>query len=182
MGTDRIIAPMLDKSIVQQVFFGYYFRPDSPIQQLIHAMKYQGFPTLGVRLGERIGERLMQSPLIRQIDWLIPMPIHGSRFRERRYNQSERIAKGIASRTGIAIVHNAVKREIRTVPQAGLNAQQRTDNIKDAFIAGKKYIPDGICVGLVDDVITTGATINECARTLYNTGVKNIVAISIAAA
>ena len=155
------VAPLIDRTIVRDVFFVYRYHDGGVVQRLVHAMKYHGYPSVGLRLGERVGDALKESLLRVQLDLLVPMPIHGSRYRERRFNQSERIAHGIAMRTGIALDVHAARRIMRTLPQAGLNAVQRAGNIKNAFATDKRRSVKGKRIGLVDDVITTGATVTN---------------------
>lgn len=174
------LAPLVDRSIVDNIFFAYHFTEGGTLQQLIHLMKYGGSPTLGVRLGEKVGDAMKAASIYNDIDILVPVPIHGSRFRERRYNQSERIARGIASRTGLAVEPSALRRALRTQPQAALNAVERAENIQGAFAASEGV--RGQRVGLVDDVITTGATVNECARVLRAAGASKVSIVTVAAA
>ena len=179
--TDRPIAPQLNRDTVRDILFAYRFYPEGLVQRLIHAFKYDGYSTLGLRMGAQLGELVNASSLQNRINVLVPMPIHSSRLRERRYNQSERIARGIATATGIPIESHAVKRLFRTNPQAKLNAQQRFDNIKNAFVADPRLV-SGKRIAVVDDVITTGVTITECAFALHAAGASEIIAIIFAAA
>jgi len=175
------LAPLVERDTINEIFFVYRFAEGGTLQRLIHLMKYGGCPTLGVRLGERVGEAIRSASIYNNIDMLVPVPIHGSRYRERRYNQSERITRGIADRTKLPIGHAALRRALRTRPQAALNAAARAGNIEGAFAAIADRVK-GKRIGLVDDVITTGATINECARVLRAGGAESVCSIAVAAA
>jgi ComF family protein len=174
------LAPLVERSIINEIFFAYHFTEGGTLQRLVHLMKYSNCPTLGIRLGEKVGEAMRTASIYNDIDVLVPVPVHGSRFRERRYNQSERIARGIAARTKLPIERLVLRRALRTQPQAALNAAERAENIQGAFVATESV--RGKRIGLVDDVITTGATINECARVLRAAGAESVCSVTVAAA
>jgi len=174
------LAPLVERDIINEIFFAYRFADGGTLQRLVHLMKYGNCPTLGIRLGEKVGEAMNAASIYKDIDMLVPVPIHGSRFRERRYNQSERIARGIAARTKVPVERSVLHRHLRTQPQAALNAAERAENIQGAFAATESM--RGKRIGLVDDVITTGATMNECAHALRATGAESVSLITIAAA
>jgi ComF family protein len=113
-------------------------------------------------------------------DCLLPVPLHSSRLRQRGFNQSIEIARVIAKRLQIPIVHDAVIRRRSTESQTGLTAKQRQKNIRGAFdvvgdLAGKHVL-------IIDDVVTTGSTVNELAKVLKRKGVKRVGVLSIARA
>lgn len=125
-------------------------------------------------VGERLGERLCEQPWFGEIDGLIPIPLHRGRRRERGYNQSLLICEGIRERTGLPIVSDVLKRVKYTRTQTLLSPRERHKNVSDAF---RVIIPEkvrGRNLVLVDDVLTTGATLNACAGELHRAGVEKI--------
>ncbi|MFN0157008.1 MAG: ComF family protein [Bacteroidota bacterium] len=162
----------------------YYFDKDGPLQSLVHDLKYEGMTSLGVILGEHVGELLRRQVDPATIAGLIPVPLHKTKLRERGYNQSEYICKGISNVTGIPVFPKLLRRTRYTESQTQLDISERKENVSEAFalrstskvpIAKQKFI-------IVDDVITTGATIKSCAQVLLAKGAESVVACSVALA
>ncbi|GMO62230.1 MAG: ComF family protein [Rickettsiales bacterium] len=120
--------------------------------------------------------------IIAQIDILIPVPLHKNRLRQRKYNQSLLLCKEIAKRTGKIVITDFLYKSKHTIPQAKLNQISRKENLKNNFKINKKYkgLYKDKNFAIVDDVITTGTTINECVKILNRRGIKNVYAISFA--
>lgn len=158
----------------------YAYSEHGALQALVHAMKYRGGQSLCTRMGREIGAMLREEGSLRP-QVFIPVPIHPARLRERRYNQSQRIAEGMSEVTGIPLDGAALRRTRKTSPQAFLGSLERADNVRDAFrlgdLRGRKE-----CVGLVDDVVTTGATVSACASLLKEAGVRRVVVFCVAVA
>jgi ComF family protein len=160
----------------------YIFEREGPSQHIAHALKYQEYKSLGLELGMTIG-RLVQNWNV-EVDAIIPVPLHRIKHRERGYNQSEYIAKGIASIIEKPILLNAVRRKRYTQTQTKLNFEERQKNMKDAFEIRPnttEKIHGKVCL-LVDDIITTGATMNSCAKEIFKADPKSIIAASAALA
>ncbi len=166
---------------VDAVFGLYAYRDDRPIRGLIHAMKYRGAQSLCTRLGVRIGEALRGDARSPRVELLIPVPIHPARKRERRFNQSSLLAAGLGGVIGIPVDESALIRVRKTPPQAFLGAREREENMRSAF-ALRSAPREGVCVGLVDDVVTTGATVSSCARLLKTAGASRVVVLCVAVA
>lgn len=115
------------------------------------------------------------------VELVVPVPLAPKRQRERGYNQAELLAHAIAGKLGIPFVPSAAKRIRETRSQVGLSIVQRRDNVAGAFWADPRHI-DGKCVLLIDDVLTTGATLNACALALRHAGASKIVAMTVARA
>jgi ComF family protein len=145
-------------------------------------MKYEGFEKLGIRLGRELG-RAVQSAGI-QADCLIPIPLHKRKFRERGYNQAELIARGVSEVTGIPVRTDIVRRWRFTETQTKLDLEQRKKNMEDAFelMPGAASFVNGTTLLIIDDVVTTGATIISCARELVDAGASGIITGSLALA
>ena len=158
----------------------YHFEKDGTLQSVIHQLKYGGMSSLGVELGRRLGEHINRG----SVDAVIPVPLHGTKLRERGYNQSASIAQGIHDVTGIPVCSSLLKRHKYTNSQTQLTAAERMVNVGDAFSLNKRgsVTPEGKTLMLVDDVVTTGATMDACARVLRAAGARSVLAASIAIA
>ncbi len=145
------------------------FTTQGPVRSLHQALKYGDRPYFGFYAGQLLGRTLdIERPDVR-LDCLVPIPLHLRRFRSRGYNQSEWIAKGISDVLHLP-VQNILKRQKSTRTQTSLNRVEREQNIHDAFVVKGKTVSTGLSVGLVDDVVTTGATITEAALVLSKQG------------
>lgn len=156
----------------------YYFEKGKVLQSLAHALKYEEITSFGKELGVKIGERLQQRRIA--ADAVIPVPLNKRKERERGYNQSEFIARGVSNVMRIPVLPHAVRRVKYTVTQTQLNADERKENIADAFVVDAdscSHVRDKVVI-IVDDVITTGSTIQEAGKVLKNAGAKMIVAAS----
>lgn len=162
----------------------YLFEKEGPLQETIHLLKYRGVKTLGTRLGRDVGARIKAHPALAEADFLVPIPLHPVKQRERGYNQAEYVCKGISEVTGIPVRSDLVRRCAYTETQTRLDLQARRANVAGAFevirsTAGE--IHDKAFI-LVDDVITTGSTMNECAALLRLHGAAAIYGASAALA
>jgi ComF family protein len=153
---------------------------DDYYQKLIHRFKYQKKVPLGKHLAQGLGEVVTQENDFGDCDLIIPVPLHPARRRQRGFNQSEILAEGISEVAGIPIGNNILTRRKNTKDQTYLNAQQRAENVKDAFGLNQSETIEDKNVILVDDVITTGATLNECAEVLLQAGAKTVFASTLA--
>lgn len=112
-------------------------------------------------------------------DFLVPVPLHPSRLEERGFNQSQLLAKRLALRSGVPLCETLVR--VRNTPhQVGLSRSARQDNLQQAFTVRKKHLMTGKTVVLVDDVMTTGSTIEHCARELHKAGAKAVFGLVLA--
>ena len=153
---------------------------DDYYQKLIHRFKYGKSLPLGRRLAKRLGQVVSETTGFADYDLVIPVPLHRARHRERGFNQSDLLAEGISEAAGVAVGKGILKRRKNTKDQTHLNAQQRAENVKDAFVVKRPDLTDANKVILVDDVMTTGATLNECAGMLRTAGVKEVFAATLA--
>jgi len=153
---------------------------DDYYKKLIHRFKYDKKIPLGKRLAQSLGRVIAQDRDFANCDLVIPVPLHRARHRERGFNQSEVLAEGVSQAMNLPLVKDILKRKKNTQDQTYLNAQQRTENVRDAFMVIQPEKINERDVILVDDVITTGATLNECARMLQKAGAKRILAVTLA--
>jgi ComF family protein len=144
------------------------------LQSIIHALKYEGRRSLASALGALMRER--GAEMLADADAVVPVPLHGSRRRERGFNQATDLARHL----GVPVVH-ALRRVRATGSQTGLPAAQRHRNMRGAFAttAAAGTLKHSVVV-IVDDVSTTGATLESCARTLKEAGVREVRALTAA--
>lgn len=168
----------------ESIFFdGLYVVWDfSPsLEVCIHHIKYNGMKHLGFAFGELLGLFLSNWGFaLRDWDGLVPVPLHRVRQRERGYNQSEWIARGISHVVGIPLEKDWVIRKRATKTQTALSREERLDNVNDAFALPKEISVKGKSILLVDDVVTTGATMNACAKVFKENGASRVVGIALA--
>lgn len=160
----------------------FIFQEGFELQKLIHSLKYDKNYHVGKFLGKITAELLSEKILLWKSNLIIPIPLHILRKADRGFNQANEIANGISKSLKIPIKSNILKRKIYTVTQTKLNLKERKKNIEGAFRLNKSAEIIGKNILLVDDVITTGATINECAKVLKQNGANKICAISAAIA
>lgn len=148
------------------------------LQAAVHALKYYGQQDLANPLADRLAKALEETQWT--YDSIIPVPLHISRLNERRYNQSEVLCNALMGVTGQPVKSGVLMRHRHTPPQVGLNRHQRLVNVADAFIATQRLT--GECILLIDDVQTTGATLQACAQALRNSGANRVYALTVTAA
>lgn len=166
-------APLVIDGIRSVGFF------DGILREAVHRFKYDRLTALGEPLGQLLAEgwRSLRPPG----DVIVPVPLHSRRLRERGYNQSVLLARELSSRVGLPVLEQALTRVRETVPQVDLNASQRQVNVTEAFECETGGIR-GHAVLLVDDVCTTGATLNACAEALRKQEPRSIWALTLARA
>ncbi|MCP5064571.1 MAG: ComF family protein [Ignavibacteriae bacterium] len=171
-----------DEKIISDFVSLYVFKTDSEIQNIIHSFKYNQQYQIGIFLGEQIVKHLAKKIISWNADLVIPIPLHNLRKAKRGFNQAGTIAKSIGVNLDIAVRTDIIKRNRFTQTQTKLTLEERKENISEAFSLRKKNIIKNKNIILVDDVITTGATITECSKLLIDSGAKNIYALSVAIA
>jgi ComF family protein len=155
------------------------FRKGGKVQQLLHALKYKNHPEIGESLGKVYGSELRCASVHEQIDLIVPVPLHEVRKRKRGYNQSEEFAKGLSQSMEIP-TYPVLERITHTETQTRKSRLKRWQNVKEVFkICGQQHV-EGKRIMLVDDVITTGSTIEACAHTLLAGACSSISVASIA--
>lgn len=154
------------KSKIEHATAFYYFNAESRIHHIMHALKYGKQTEIGNLLGQKMGIDLLYAEWIKDIDYIIPIPLSKEKFRKRGYNQSEFIAQGISNVTNIPVHLNNLVRIKNTKTQTKLNSLERFENVKDAFEIIDKTIFENKHILLIDDVLTTGATIESCAKSI----------------
>lgn len=180
-----------ETNFVAQKFYGkvdfqhalayYTFQQDGIVQKLLHQIKYSNQPQLAFELGERYAIELSKKFDAIPFDLIIPVPLHFKKRKIRGYNQSEMFADGLASRWNIPVKGKALERKIFTTTQTSKTRIERWKNVESIFTIKDDSVLDQHIL-LVDDVITTGATIEACANSLIEKGAKTLSVAAIAAA
>lgn len=160
----------------------FSFKNESKIQGMMHAIKYANSPMLAHSLGMRCGKFLKENSLSAEIDLVVPVPLHTKKTKLRGYNQSAFFASGIAEASGIACSEDCIRRVRFTETQTKKDSLERFLNVQSAFDLNKPDELSGKSVLLVDDVLTTGATLEACAETLLKANVRDISVATIAIA
>jgi ComF family protein len=169
-----------ESNLIDSLVSLYYFQPDLVSQRIIHSIKYENMKRLGIKMGRLLGEKIMSVSL--NADYIIPVPLHKTKLKERSFNQSELISRGVSEVIQTKVITNILFRRKYTQSQTNLNKEERIQNVSNAFVVNNKLrnLMKNKSIFLLDDVITTGSTINSCAKVLKENGVKNIIALSLA--
>jgi ComF family protein len=164
---------------VEKIFWGradiqaasahLYFTSGSAIQNSLHLLKYKGKKEIGIYFGLQMGNALKQSRRFGNCDFIIPLPLSADREKKRGYNQAALIAEGISERLKIPVAGDAVFRVKKTETQTHKSRIERWKNMESTFEVRKPEMISGKHVLLVDDVITTGASLEACAQVLLDT-------------
>jgi len=152
------------------------------LRDLVHLFKYSRKISIGRKLGSKLGVILENDEFLSQADALVPVPLYHTKKRERGYNQSEILSYEISSHAGIPELNKVLYKIKPTKSQTELSIEERALNVKDAFRVNRTEQVSGKKLILVDDVFTTGATLDECARELYKAGASEVYAIVCARA
>jgi len=150
--------------------------PIEPASSIVHALKYGGWGEVADEMAERMSRLSWPEDVLEERAAIVPIPLASARKRERGYNQSELIARGLSRRWRIPVWDGAVVRSRETGSQTRLTPEQRQGNVAGSFKIwrGKPDSLEGAHIVLVDDVVTTAATLNECAKVLYGAGARII--------
>ena len=161
---------------VEKIFWGrlplaaatakYYFTKGSTLQKLLHQFKYRGHQRLGLYLGRKMGTMLVNNPRFEDVEALVPLPLFPEKERRRGYNQAMVLCKGINEVWPRPIISDAVVRVTATESQTKKNRIERWQNMEDRFQLKDPAVFANKHVLLIDDVITTGATLEACGRAI----------------
>ena len=164
------------RSSLDAIFAAVVFA--GPLREAIHSLKYANGRALAGPLGEYLVTAWRQTG--RAADRIVPVPLHASRLAERGYNQSALLARVLGAEIGVPVDETLVIRRKATQQQALLNAAERRANVKDAFVCQGNVV--GLHIALVDDVCTTGSTLEACADALRKAGAASVWAFTLARA
>jgi len=154
------------------------FRFDGAIRQAIHELKYRNLRALAVLLARLLADYLAISPVPGEV--LVPVPLHHKRLRERGYNQSRLLAQELGKLTNLPVVDDCLIRQRHAPPQARTaTVDERRSNVADAFSCRDRRLQDKQVL-LIDDVSTSGATLDACARALKEAGATSVWGLVLA--
>lgn len=154
------------------------FLYDGPVIKLIHNLKYFGQKYVGEYLSEFLVEEYKLNNFTADI--VVPIPLNPNRLKQRGYNQAETLCKSFEEKLGLKINTTNFIRTIDTPTQTALNKAERKKNLENAFKVVDKNIFKGKTILLIDDVYTTGATLEEASKTLLKSGVKSVICLTLA--
>lgn len=152
------------------VYYGIY---EGVLKESIHLLKFKGIKRLSSPLC-----RLLSDISVPETDGIIPVPMHPKRLKQRGFNQTAVIGHRLSKKIKAPLMPDVLIKVKDTPPQTDITGKERLKNVRNAFAAEKKI--NGLNLLLVDDVITTGATVRECSQTLLEAGAKSVVVIAIA--
>jgi ComF family protein len=165
---------------VEKIFWGrlpiscatslLYFTKSSVLQRLVHQFKYNGKSEIGQYIGRRMGEELREASRFDSVEALVPLPLYAARERKRGYNQSGVLCDAMAEIMQLPVLKNVITRKSATETQTRKSRAARWENISGRFELLQPEAVHGKHVLLVDDVITTGATLEACGQELISTG------------
>ncbi len=160
----------------------YYYVKGGRIQKAIELLKYKNRPDIGIRLGRFYGSLLKKLPQYSDIDLILPVPLHSIRKIQRGYNQSSLIANGISESLNVMVREDILKRNKATYTQTEKNRMERISNMQKVFEIEKTGLIQNRHILLVDDILTTGATLEACASLLIKSGSVKISMVTLAMA
>ncbi len=153
---------------------------EGPLREAIHRWKYEGKGYITPLFGEWMARRFLDHWRTDLFDLLIPVPLHPRRLRERGFNQALLLAEDLGCRLGIPCRKRILQKRESTVPQVRLSGAERESGVRGAFVLRKEEEVEKRRILLVDDVYTTGATVNECAKVLLDGGAERVDVFTVA--
>lgn len=173
-----------DENSVAKLFWGrieltfgfsvFHFHKEGKLQALLHALKYKSKTQIGEFLGREMGKDFSGSKWNNSTDLILPIPLHPKKERLRGYNQCDFLARGMSSTAGIPYLSNVIERVTNTSTQTKKSKYERWKNVNSIFEVSNANKILGKNVLLIDDVITTGSTLESCAQTLLQSGAKSV--------
>jgi ComF family protein len=163
-----VFERLLGRVKIKQAFAYLYFSKEGMVQNMLHKLKYHNRKDVGVRLGLVLAEALKKSEHSFEYDVIIPVPLHETRLRRRGYNQSSCFAQGLSEGLNIPVDENIIERISITETQTRKSRIKRWENVKTVFHLKNEEAIRNKNILIVDDVMTTGATIESCAQVAVN--------------
>jgi predicted amidophosphoribosyltransferase len=166
------------KAVPADAWCLYPFHRSGKLHEAMHALKYGGLFPLGTLFGQRLGELIQSTGRHAAFDAVVPLPLHSLKHIERSYNQAEKIAEGIAGVLGVPLSDRCLERCTYTGSQTGLTLTARRQNMAGAFRPGRQPCKGRVL--LVDDVLTTGASMVAAAETMLESGAESVALAVVA--
>jgi ComF family protein len=151
---------------LQYAYAMLHFNKGGKVQNMVHRFKYGGEKRIGITLGEMAGDQVKQHHIFAKADCIIPVPLHRSKLRKRGFNQSECFAQGIASKLNIPVFTNNLLRAVATSTQTKKSRFARFENMRSVFTVRNAHELENKHILLVDDIVTTGSTLEACCNEL----------------
>jgi len=170
------------KTNIQEATAGYFFTKKSRIQKMIHSFKYKGNDQAAIFLGEELGKMLLNSERFKHINQIIPVPLHPNKMKIRGYNQAEKIADGLSNVLGIPVNNSSLVRVLHNETQTKKGLFNRWTNVQTIFTIADSDKLINQHVLIVDDVITSGSTIESCAKQILSVDGTKVSLASLAIA
>ena len=158
------------------------YRKGNAVQKLVHQLKYKNKPAIAEAIGKYYGLILSKMQWARSFDWIVPVPLHAHKLRQRGYNQSDYFARGLSASLAIPWNSQCLQRSKATDTQIQKGRVARLHNLAHAFSVTDQQAVQGKHILLVDDVITTGATLEACALSLLAVDISSISMAAIGVA
>ena len=178
---DKLNKRFMGKVKLERSLAFLKFVKGGKVQRIMHELKYKGNVEVGEILGKMYGSDLKEKGFSDKFDLILPVPLHTNRLIIRGYNQSDSLAKGLSESLQIEWRNDVLKRGIETRTQISKTRSERYENMKDVFFVDK---PEGLLgkrIVVVDDTLTTGATLESCVLALNDVGVEKVSIIAFAA-
>jgi len=156
-----------------------YFTKGGAVQNLIHSIKFGGNSALAFELGRRAGQKMTHLSMKAYWDCVVFVPLHSKRLKERGFNQSEEFARGISVELDVPLL-KALKRSVYQSSQTNFNREKRWQLLKESFELNQPIEIQGKKILLVDDVFTTGATIEVCGKVLLSAKIEELWILTMA--
>ena len=157
----------------------FFYEAGSEVSHIIHNLKYYNHPEVGATMGHMAAEEMMPQGFFEEIDMIVPVPLERKHQRKRGYNQSVEIARGVSESTGLPVVTNAVERVSFHGSQTQKSVAQRMENVKDAFRLMGKVDLSNRHILVVDDIVTSGATVCACVQPMLDTPGLKVSVLSL---
>jgi len=178
--TNPVTEKMLGRLQITNGFAFLKFSKKGIVQNLLHNLKYYNKPEIGEKLGIVFGNELINTGYSNQFDLIVPIPLHRTRQRHRGYNQSTMFANGLSKSMGIAFDEKAMERILASSTQTKKSKLERWENVKNIFRINKREQISQKRILLVDDIITTGSTLEACGQHLLKNGCSELSVACIA--
>ncbi|MBC7426417.1 MAG: ComF family protein [Bacteroidia bacterium] len=156
-----------------------YFRKSGLTQTLIHQLKYKGKKEIGEHLGNIFGTELKEENYFDEVDIILPIPLHKTKLMQRGYNQSDYVAAGLGISLEKCVYPEMISRKVITSTQTKKKRYERWENVEDIFVVNEPDEIYGKHVLIVDDIITTGATLESCAKIILDNGAAEVSVLSL---
>ena len=165
---------------IKRLVAGFLYNKGNAVQQLIHTFKYSGYKEIGLFLGEELGREISAIKELEDVSYILPVPLHPKKYKKRGFNQSELIARGVARQIKAEVNTTVLFRKTFCSTQTRKSKYERWQNVERIFDLKNKEIIAHKHIILVDDVITTGATIEACVQCLLEADGVNVSVVAVA--